>query len=86
MQARYEDAGFELAVIEDSPPMEETRAGRSGRDQEIEWLCTLIENMGRLGIPVLQYTFMAGLRVQRSSFAARRASRAVPVSRAGTRD
>jgi mannonate dehydratase len=68
MQARYEDAGFELAVIEDSPPMEETRAGRGGRDQEIEWLCTLIENMGRLGIPVLQYTFMAGLRVQRSSF------------------
>jgi mannonate dehydratase len=71
MQARYEDADFELAVIEDSPPMEATRAGAEGRDQEIEWLCELIENMGKLGIPVLQYTFMAGLRVQRSSFTRR---------------
>jgi mannonate dehydratase len=71
MKARYEDAGFRVAVIEDTPPMEKTRLGLPGRDEELEWLCTLIRNMGALEIPVLQYTFMAGLRVLRSSFSTR---------------
>lgn len=71
MKARYADAGVSLAVIEDTPPMEQIRLGLPGRDEEIEWFCSLVRNMGLLEIPVVQYTFMGCLRVQRSSFSVR---------------
>jgi len=55
----FEEAGFEVAAIESSPPMQKTRLGLPGRDEEIEWFCTLIRNMGALHIPVLCYNWMA---------------------------
>ncbi len=48
--SRFEDHGFSLDVVEDRPPMEKTVLGEEGRDDEIETVKTLIENMGRLGI------------------------------------
>ena len=54
-----EDAGFTLAVIEDNPPMDAIRLGRPGAEEELEYICTLLRNMGRLGIPVLCYNWMA---------------------------
>src|SRR5207245_11313864 len=36
-----------------------SRLGLPGREEEIGWFCTLLENMGRLHIPVLSYSFMA---------------------------
>jgi mannonate dehydratase len=70
MKQRYTDAGLELAVIESSPPMERIRLGLPGRDEEIEQFCTLLRNMGALGIPVICYNFMAVLGWLRTSVAA----------------
>ena len=59
VKAAYEQAGLELAVLECSPPMEKIRLGLAGRDEELDWFCTMLTNMGALGIPVLCYNFMA---------------------------
>ncbi|MCD6286577.1 MAG: mannonate dehydratase [Anaerolineae bacterium] len=63
----YENAGFELAVIENRPPMEKIKLGLPGRDEELEAIKEMIRNMGRLGIPVWCYAFMAGHTVLRTS-------------------
>jgi mannonate dehydratase len=52
MKQRFEDAGLTLAAIESRPPLDRAKRGLEGRDAEIATVCTLIENMGRLGIPV----------------------------------
>ena len=58
MKQRYEDGGFRLAVIEARPPLNHAKRGQPGRDEEIDTVCTLLENMGRLGIPVWCYEWM----------------------------
>jgi mannonate dehydratase len=58
MKQRYESAGFKLAVIEARPAYNLVKRGLPGRDEEIATICTLIENMGRLGIPVWCYEWM----------------------------
>lgn len=52
-------AGYEVAAVEASPPMQKIRLGLPGRDEEIEQFSTLVRSMGELGIPVLCYNFMA---------------------------
>ena len=71
--ARYRDqvaeAGLTLEVIEDNPPMDRLRLGLPGRDEELEAVCTLIRNMGALGIRVWCYNWMPILGWLRTSFA-----------------
>jgi mannonate dehydratase len=55
---RYENAGFKLAVLESRPPYNLVKRGLPGRDAEIDAICTMIENMGRLGIPIWCYEWM----------------------------
>lgn len=50
MQARFEDHGFEVDVVESRPPMEDVVLGREGREEGIENVCELVENLGRLGV------------------------------------
>lgn len=59
MRDRYAAAGFRIDVIEARPPLNLAKRGLPGGDAEVETVCTLIENMGRLGIPVWCYEWMA---------------------------
>lgn len=59
MKERYAEGGFNLAVIEARPPLNKAKRGLPGRDEEIAAVCALIENMGRLGVPVWCYEWMA---------------------------
>ncbi|MGP1396111.1 MAG: mannonate dehydratase [Inquilinaceae bacterium] len=59
MKDTYEEHGFTLSVIEARPPLNLAKRGLPGRDAEIDATCTLIENLGKLGIPVWCYEWMA---------------------------
>jgi mannonate dehydratase len=66
MKQRYESGGFNLAVIEARPPLNNAKRGMPGGDEEIATVCTLIENMGRLGIPVWCYEWMTDFNWMRT--------------------
>ncbi|MDR6879444.1 mannonate dehydratase [Bacillus sp. 3255] len=67
MKQRFENFGIELAVIESAPPTNKIKLGLPGRDEEIEVMRQLITNMGKLGISVLCYNFMAQFNWFRTS-------------------
>ena len=69
MKAVYEDGGFKLAVIEARPPLNQTKRGLPGRDDEIAMVCTLLTNMGKLGIPVWCYEWMTDFNWVRTNMA-----------------
>jgi mannonate dehydratase len=73
LRQRFADAGFNWSVIESAPAaiQEPIKLGTPDRDRHIDQFCQLLENMGRLGIPVICHNWMAGLTWQRTSFALR---------------
>ena len=67
LKTMYEDYGFTLDVLESRPPMNKIKLGLPGKDQEIEYVIDLIENMGKLGIPVWCYEWMPIMNWMRTS-------------------
>jgi mannonate dehydratase len=55
----FAEHGFDVVAIEDTAPMDMARLGLPGRDEQIEHVQQQIRAMGRLGIPVLCYNWMA---------------------------
>jgi len=67
LRQEVEDAGLRLTVIEDNPPMDRLRLGLPGREDELETVLELLRSMGRLGIEVLCYNWMAVVPWSRTS-------------------
>ncbi len=67
LKTLYENYGFALDVLESRPPMNKIKLGLPGKDQEIEYVVDLIENMGKLGIPVWCYEWMPIMNWMRTS-------------------
>jgi mannonate dehydratase len=55
----FGEHGFTVVAIEDTAPLDQARLGLPGRDEQIEHVQEQIRAMGRLGIPVLCYNWMA---------------------------
>ena len=67
LRQEVEDAGLRLTVIEDNPPMDRLRLGLPGREEELEAVLDLLRVMGRLGIEVWCYNWMAVVPWSRTS-------------------
>ena len=63
---RLSEHGLKLVAIEDNPPMDNIRYGTPRKEEEMENILKLIENMGRLGIDTWCYNWMAGAGWYRS--------------------
>lgn len=69
MKQVYEDGGFTMRVIEARPPLNKAKRGLEGRDDEIDVVCKLLTNMGKLGIPVWCYEWMTDFNWVRTNMA-----------------
>ena len=67
LKKRYEDAGFDLAVLEGWPTIDAIRRNAPERDAEMEVLKRTIVNMGALEIPILCYSWMSHFSWMRTS-------------------
>ncbi len=68
LKERIENLGLRLSVIEDDLPMRRIVLGQDGAEQQFDEMSCLIQHMGKLGIQVLCYNFMAELDMTRTSF------------------
>lgn len=68
MKAKYETAGLKIAAIESHPvDADKIKLGLPGRDEEIGNYIAALDALGRNGIPVVCYDFMAGIDWYRSN-------------------
>lgn len=67
LRQRVEDAGLTLSVIEGYQLSDRITLGLPGRDEDLARVCETITNMGRVGIPIYCYNFMAVFNWLRTS-------------------
>lgn len=68
IKATYNAAGLAIAGVESHPvPAEKIKLGLAGRDEEIENYRAALEALGKVGIPMVCYNFMAGLGWSRTN-------------------
>jgi mannonate dehydratase len=67
LRKQVEDAGLTLSVIESIPISDRITLGLPGRDEDLNKFCESVANMGRAGIPILCYNFMAVFNWLRTS-------------------
>ncbi len=67
LRRRVESHGLTLSVIEGYQLSDRITLGLPGRDEDLESLCESIRNMGRAGIPIYCYNFMAVFNWLRTS-------------------
>lgn len=59
---RFRERGLRVVGLEgDEMDMSRIKLGLPGRDKDLERYCRMLENMGRLGIEMICYNFMAGV-------------------------
>lgn len=63
----HEANGFEVAVLESRPPTDKIKLGLPGRDEQIEEVCEMIRNLGKVHIPVWCYEWMPVINWLRTS-------------------
>ena len=64
---RFRERGLRVVGLEgDEMDMSRIKLGLPGRDDDLERYCRMLENMGRLGIEMICYNFMAGVGWYRS--------------------
>lgn len=71
LRQQVENAGLTLSVIEGYQLSDRIMLGQPGRDEDLERLCETITNMGRAGIPIYCYNFMAVFNWLRTSTSTR---------------
>jgi mannonate dehydratase len=63
----FEDAGLRVDVMEGSVPISDrVRLGQEGRDEDIDEFKQFLRDCGEVGIPVVAYDWMAGVRWART--------------------
>ena len=67
LRQRVDDAGLTLSVIEGYQLSDRITLGLPGRDEDLAQVCETITNMGRVGIPIYCYNFMAVFNWLRTS-------------------
>ena len=68
VKADFNAAGLTIAGVESHPvPAEKIKLGLPGRDEEIENYCAAVAALGKVGIPMVCYNFMAGIGPYRTN-------------------
>ena len=72
LKTQIEAAGLNLGAIQNIPTTwyDKIRYGLPGREEQLDYYCKTVENVGRAGIPILHYNFHA-VKVWRTSRHAR---------------
>ncbi len=67
LRKRVEDAGLRLSVLEGIAVSDRIKIGLPGRDEDLDNFCTSLQHMGKAGINIMCYNWMAAFNWMRTS-------------------